>query len=351
MVQSLHLICEMIESIDDLIVFLKHFHRNLLEDPSLPPEQIPDDLPEGLAKIYRELGKLVHLQPGPFASQDWLMPVHRLQRVYGTTKFCCENQYSWAACFPSGHKDPPVYLREMSNSQWEEDFVIVCDSLNHFLMTFCLQEAFMFGTRNSAWVNNVDNIFEAIKEKEKEQFQPLWLNGKYADADYLRNFYISEDRDMLIWNGHIGSQTRPLVDIFDPNINPKITVHMFGVSLPRRYWTKFSEWKAEWLLYEDNASIRQVLIEQLGYEEICDKLGAVLIDSWREYTLLKLDDMQIIYEGQKEVGREPMMLLKMTCPSTAGIHILRVPPEMTSAEAAITWVNHGIHPDRFAIQT
>jgi hypothetical protein len=38
-------------------------------------------------------------------------------------------------------------------------------------------------------------------------------------------------------------------------------------------------------------------------------------------------------------------------PSTGHIHILRVPPEMTSAEAAITWVNHGIHPDEFSVQT
>jgi leucine-rich repeat protein SHOC2 len=46
-----------------------------------------------------------------------------------------------------------------------------------------------------------------------------------------------------------------------------------------------------------------------------------------------------------------MVLLKITCPSTHHIHILRVPPEMTSAEAAITWVNHGVHPDEFAVQT
>ena len=49
--------------------------------------------------------------------------------------------------------------------------------------------------------------------------------------------------------------------------------------------------------------------------------------------------------------RQPMVLLKMTFPSTGHIHILRVPPEMTSAEAAITWVNHGIHPDEFTVQT
>jgi hypothetical protein len=46
-----------------------------------------------------------------------------------------------------------------------------------------------------------------------------------------------------------------------------------------------------------------------------------------------------------------MVLLKMTCPLTQHIHILRVPPEMESAETAITWINHGIHPDEFAVQT
>jgi hypothetical protein len=225
----------------------------------------------------------------------------------------------------------------------------VCDSLNHFLTTFCLQEA-VFGSRNRKRFRWTDNILEKL---DRENFQPLWLNGKYADGDWLYDFYISEDRDILIMDGWlIASQTRSL-DIFDPDIERKtnINIDVFDVSLPHRYWTRFSNWKAEWLLDEDNASVRQVLIDRLGYEKICDRLGAVSIDGWREYTLLKLDDMQIIYEGRDEVGREPMMLLKMTCPSTADIHILRVPPDMTSAEAAITWINHGIHPDEFAIQT
>jgi leucine-rich repeat protein SHOC2 len=66
-------------------------------------------------------------------------------------------------------------------------------------------------------------------------------------------------------------------------------VRFFDVYLPRRYWTKFSDWKAEWLLDEDNAEIRRALIEQLGYERICDELNAVMLDTWREYTLLKVD--------------------------------------------------------------
>jgi hypothetical protein len=41
--------------IDHLILFLKHFHRDRLPDPSLDPA----DLPTGLAMIDRELGAFV----------------------------------------------------------------------------------------------------------------------------------------------------------------------------------------------------------------------------------------------------------------------------------------------------
>jgi leucine-rich repeat protein SHOC2 len=77
-----------------------------------------------------------------------------------------------------------------------------------------------------------------------------------------------------------------------------------------------------------------------------------MLDIWQEYILLKIDNVETIYnEDGDPIDREPMLLLKMTCPSTNHIYILRVPPEMTSAEAAITWVNQGIHPDEFAVQT
>jgi leucine-rich repeat protein SHOC2 len=127
-------------------------------------------------------------------------------------------------------------------------------------------------------------------------------------------------------------------------------VWFLDVYLPPRYWTQMSEWKAAWLLDEDNIEISRTLIEQVGYEKICQELGSVNIDTWREYTLLSIDGIPE-YEDDGTLTGEPMVLLKMTCPSTGHIHILRVPPEMTSAEAAITWVNHGIHPDEFAVQT
>jgi leucine-rich repeat protein SHOC2 len=153
---------------------------------------------------------------------------------------------------------------------------------------------------------------------------------------------------------HLGINHNPLIDLsvlqYLPNLEK---VEFLDVDLPRRYWIKFSEWKAEWLLDEDNAEIRRVLIEQVGYEKICEELNAINLDTWREYTLLIIDGVEVEYDEANDelIDIEPMVLLKMTCPSTQHIHILRVPPEMTSAEAAITWVNHGIHPDEFAVQT
>jgi leucine-rich repeat protein SHOC2 len=182
----------------------------------------------------------------------------------------------------------------------------------------------------------------------------------------LRSLYLNDNQLTALPNSisrltkltTLTIEGNPLTDLSILKKLPSLeSVYFLGVDLPRRYWDKFSEWNAEWLLDEDNAEIRRVLVEQVGYEKICEDLSADKLDTWKEYTLLKIDGVEAIYEGEDEDElilaneREPMVLLKMTCPSTQHIHILRVPPEMTSAEAAITWVNHGIHPDKFTIQT
>ncbi|MEP0746733.1 hypothetical protein NDA04_07115 [Trichocoleus sp. AS-A2] len=84
-----------------------------------------------------------------------------------------------------------------------------------------------------------------------------------------------------------------------------------------------------------------MLIQGIGYERIAQELGAIALDSYQEYSLLKITDIDV----------EPISLLKMTCPSTGFIHVLRVPPEMRSAREAIAWVNWGINPEEFSVQT
>jgi leucine-rich repeat protein SHOC2 len=173
---------------------------------------------------------------------------------------------------------------------------------------------------------------------------------------YLGNNYLTslpESIRSLTSLSFLSLDDNPLIDLSILQELPNLkTVQFLNVDLPRRYWTRFSNWKPEWLLNEDNVEIRRTLIEHIGYEKICDELNAITLDIWREYILLKIDGVEKIYDDEDEpIDTEPMVLLKMICPSTTHIHILRVPPEMESAEAAITWVNHGIHPDEFAVQT
>jgi hypothetical protein len=116
-----------------------------------------------------------------------------------------------------------------------------------------------------------------------------------------------------------------------------------GVNLPEKYGKIHpQQWQSQWLLREENAELRRVLIQGIGYARICQELQAIELDNWQEYTLLKIDN---------DVDEEPIYLLKMTCPSTSFTHALRVPPEMQSAREAICWVNWGIEPEEFGIQT
>lgn len=116
-----------------------------------------------------------------------------------------------------------------------------------------------------------------------------------------------------------------------------------GVTLPEKYGKIHpQQWQSQWLLTEENAELRRVLIQGISYARICQELQAIELDSWDEYTLLKID---------ADVDEEPIYLLKMTCPSTSFIHALRVPPNMKSAREAIGWVNWGVDPEAFGVQT
>ncbi|MBE9210836.1 hypothetical protein IQ244_30910 [Nostoc sp. LEGE 06077] len=116
-----------------------------------------------------------------------------------------------------------------------------------------------------------------------------------------------------------------------------------GIHLPEKYGQVHpTNWRAEWLLEQRNAELRRVLIQGIGYERICQQLQAKECDQWQEYTLLQIES---------EVDVEPLRLLKMTCPSTGFIHVLRVPPDLSSARESIRWVNWGIDPTEFTFQS
>ncbi len=119
-----------------------------------------------------------------------------------------------------------------------------------------------------------------------------------------------------------------------------------GITLPEKYGVvPPKEWQSQWVLQEHNSEFRRALIQGIGYVRVCEELQATELDSWAEYTLLKIDE---VIDNRE---RQPFYLLKMTCPSTGFIHAMRVPPNMRSAREAIRWVNWGIDPQEFSVQT
>jgi hypothetical protein len=125
-----------------------------------------------------------------------------------------------------------------------------------------------------------------------------------------------------------------------------------GVHLPNEYGERHPhQWRSEWVLTETNAERRRVLIQGIGYGRLCQELNTKTIDTWREYTLLWVEVPTLAYVNNQQVKEDAMLLLKMTCPSTNHIHVLRVPPNTGSARAAAKWVNWDIDPEAFAIES
>jgi hypothetical protein len=126
-----------------------------------------------------------------------------------------------------------------------------------------------------------------------------------------------------------------------------------GVFLPEKYGKVHPhQWQANWILQERNAEIRRVLIQGIGYERLYRELRAETLDTWREYRLLKIANVPTSVEVDgREVEEEAIHLLKMICPSTAHIHVLRVPPDIYTSREAIRWVNWDTDPEEFAVAT
>ncbi len=122
-----------------------------------------------------------------------------------------------------------------------------------------------------------------------------------------------------------------------------------GAILPEWYGRLYPhQWQSEWVLKEQNAEVRRVLIQGIGYDRLCQELEATELDYWQEYTLLSIDFAD---DFDEDGNPKPVYLLKMTCPSTGFIHALRVPPDVESALEAIRWVNWDIDPEEFSVQT
>jgi len=163
----------------------------------------------------------------------------------------------------------------------------------------------------------------------------LWLqDNKITDVTPLKSL----NQLLEIW-----LDNNPLDDLSAlAEIKSLDRVHWDGVFLTKKYYSvPFKDWQPEWILTEKNVELRRLLIKTIGYEKIATELKTVELDGWREYSLFKIT----------QSGDEDILLLKMTCPSTSHLHVLRVPPDISLAREAVRWVNWGIDPEEFILET
>ncbi len=105
-----------------------------------------------------------------------------------------------------------------------------------------------------------------------------------------------------------------------------------GVSVTDRIAFEPQSMTGQDILQLDNAELRRVLIERIGYEKFIEQVGGLVKDKDTDPG----GDRQLVQVPFDD--DEPLVVLKVTCPSTGRIYVARVPPYMHSCRQAAAWM-------------
>ncbi|RAV20737.1 hypothetical protein [Paenibacillus contaminans] len=171
------------DQLDDLKDFLINWYGTYDSTYGVQVDEIPAYLPKALHELYAFAGRWKdgsdeHLENSPeiFQQQDCLYSVERLKKEQDKVTFLEENQANWTCQVEAGNKDSPVYCDE--RLLWDDDaegFIVVNDSLYHFLKSFCLQEV-VFGCNH---LYSIEGKLENIQMLFDKPIEDVWLNGHY----------------------------------------------------------------------------------------------------------------------------------------------------------------------------
>ena len=102
-----------------------------------------------------------------------------------------------------------------------------------------------------------------------------------------------------------------------------------GVRVPKEVITDIRSYSPQTILAEANAEIRRVMIERYGQDKFFLDAGAKVIHKNGESELLSID-----LPGDPD---KRMKAVKVRCPSTSAVYVLRVPPNQKKVQEAIAW--------------
>jgi len=96
------------------------------------------------------------------------------------------------------------------------------------------------------------------------------------------------------------------------------------------------------ILREPNAEGRRNMIERYGLDRFVLDAHAKTLDKWKDNELLSI-----------ELPDDPdrrLVALKLRCPSTAAVYILRVPPKQRTVRGALAWSFGLDRPEDYVLQ-
>jgi hypothetical protein len=123
-------------------------------------------------------------------------------------------------------------------------------------------------------------------------------------------------------------------------------------NFPREYINNPQLIKVADVINEQNAQKRSVLLELMGIQRFMREANSTIIYQDVEVSgnvrqLLRVELPTAKDRFGADVREEPIVMLSVTCPSTANHYMLRVPPDMQNCHQAAAWVAGFDDPERY----
>jgi hypothetical protein len=114
-----------------------------------------------------------------------------------------------------------------------------------------------------------------------------------------------------------------------------------GVPIDERIAFRPHTITAREVLNEQNAELRRVLLERMGYEAFLAEAQAMVLDRDRDAG----GERRLLWVPL--AGDEDLVCLAVYCPSTGRQYILRVPPSTRTCHQAAAWIAGYDNPDDY----
>ncbi|MBW4510499.1 MAG: hypothetical protein KME64_28880 [Scytonematopsis contorta HA4267-MV1] len=115
------------------------------------------------------------------------------------------------------------------------------------------------------------------------KLQGLWETAKYCGCwwGFTEDLAVVTPKPSIIRldnEGRLHAEGMPAIEY------KKLNIYAYhGIHLPEKYSSVHpNQWQAKWILEERNSELRQVLIQRVGYNKICQELEATELDFWHE---------------------------------------------------------------------